>query len=190
MDTYFVRARSEHDDKTVEEFLNEVDGASTFAGTCHVLNRKNSGLSFGSYSHAFESLRDKYDFFFFTEDDFITAKHHYLKICLERIEGNGFVAAKGIGTKWGRHAHGGIGLSSTSILQKVWDKHGKLPYYEGELKDPLRNRKDKKFDRATITPFIKHGEVAFTNEIEKLGYKIVSSGDLTWHMEKKGMNVP
>lgn len=153
------------------DFLNELDGKSLPHGRIRILHRKNFGLSFGAYSHAFITLKADYDYFIFTEDDVTIARDGYASRGIEvfnKTKKCGFVAYLGLSTTGldlgpedALAAHGGIGLSSVDVLNEVARNYGALPHADESSPQ-------------TYADQLRYGEVAFTNKIYKLGYKLAS----------------
>jgi len=152
------------------EFVDKLNNKKLKNGKIIVIQNDNYGWSYGAFSRGFKELKDKYDYFIFTEVDVIVAKNNYAKISLETFNHNincGFVAYWGITFKLDEdtelvndnqiHAHGASGFSSKKVLEKVYNKYGKLPHSE------LTDKRD--YDK-----IIKEGEVKFTNVIHKMGY--------------------
>jgi hypothetical protein len=155
------------------KYINSISGAKISDGKVICFTRKNIGLSFGSYNDAFIKFRENYDYFLFTEDDWLIFKDNYLKIGIDILNKTylcGMVSYVGVTRIHKSHwkplnlnkrnaygSHGGIGLVSTKILNEVVHKNGSLPYYKGN----------------DYRMGIRYGELAFPNSIVKLGYKIV-----------------
>lgn len=154
-------------------FINQLEGKKINRGKIRILNRKNQGLSFGAYSDAFAKFRDQYDYFIFTEDDVLIYRDNYSKKGIDFLNSdkkNGFIAYVGL-TKLskdqikilnlskseGYSCHGGIGLSSTKILNKIFNKNNKLAHYSG----------------TDYQKGILYGETLFTADIAKEGYRLV-----------------
>lgn len=156
------------------EFLDRLHGRQFGHGKVHVIHRENFGRSFGGYNHAFKLLRNKYDYFIFTEDDILVARDGYASIAIKtflNVRNCGFVAYQGITDVAldlprgdAISAHGGVGLSSTKVLDDVVQHYGVLPHVE------------KKSSQAHLD-IIRNGEIPFTNKIHKLGYQLVSVPD-------------
>lgn len=152
------------------KFLKSVDGIKLHSGVVKVINRDNFGRSFGGYNHAFETFKDVYDYWIFTEDDIIINGDKYFKKTIDKFnesENNGFIALQNIsnqgldgslGDEW-LHAHGGVGLSSNKVLKELYEKEGMLPHC-------------KKEDSQVYENIIINGEIMFTNKIHQLGYKL------------------
>jgi hypothetical protein len=152
-------------------FLDGLDGRNLPHGRIRVLHRKNFGISFGAYNHAFLTLRGDYDYFIFTEDDVTISRNGYAHKGIEffnRTKNCGFVAYVGISKKAldlnfedALSAHGAIGLSSTVVLNRVVERVGSLPHADESSPQ-------------TYQDHLRYGEVAFTNKIYKLGFKLVT----------------
>ena len=166
MDTYFINSDVGYE--RGNKWLDEINGSQTKNGTLTVLHRKNIGGSFGAYDFAFRTLRDRYEYFLFTEDDlFIFGQNYYRKAVkfFERYS-LGFLAF--IDIEWVRnivHAHGGVGLTSRTILDRVFLKHGELPHFKGQWNDGV--------DKQQV---IREGEIPFTNSIYQMGYELERFG--------------
>lgn len=152
-----------------EKYLASINGLKLLRGRIRVITRINEGGSFGAYNAAFQLFKDEYDHFLFTEDDIMVGGENYYKKIVDKFrEGHGFVSLVGTCMTVGKeHAHGGVGLSSSHVLNTV---HGpRLPYY-GEGWD-----KEKVIDQ---------GEIPFTRKILSSGYSLVEYGDgKTWNLE-------
>lgn len=151
------------------QYLDTLDGLSLKRGKIRIFHRENYGRSFGGYNYAFMKLRNEYDYFIFTEDDIIVWVDGYARKGLEVMHNDphcGFVAYQGIAKKFKHHtlddsihAHGGVGLTSTIVLNKVVECYGFLPH--------ATLNSSQSYDE-----IIEKGEVAFTNVIHKLGFKL------------------
>lgn len=145
--------------------LIELESKPLTMGVVRTFTRPNVGLSFGAYADAFDRYKEDYDYFLFTEDDVLIGRHHFAKIGIDRFNSLpdcGFLAYVGVSVNHhvvGSHAAGGIGLTSTDVLLAVTRHYGRLSHYQSE------SNRDRWFH-------ILHGEIAFTNDIEKLGYTI------------------
>lgn len=151
-------------------YLKSINGAKTRTGYLYSYSRENFGRSFGGYNDAFSKFRHKYDYFIFTEDDVLLNGNNYALSALEQIESKpevGFVAFLGVsdrgivkgGTFRLVHAHGGVGISKTKVLDQIFQRDGSLPYSSCPSEQGIEE-------------IIIHGEVPFTNEIAKLGYSL------------------
>lgn len=140
-DTDLVIVNHDNQDPLAHEFLNSLDGKPLKNGKVRILNRPiiNQDLSFGSYKYAYHMLKSEYDYWFFNEDDIVPLKSGLISNMINILESDksvGFVAAlqytncvhvfnfdenNYITSTGGHvpHAHGGVGLTSTNILEKV-----------------------------------------------------------------------
>ena len=159
--------------QNANNFIESLNNKKISHGKILTLNRKNIGMSYGSYSDAFIKFRNYYDYFLFTEDDMAIIRDNYLKIGLDIFKTSkdiGFLAYIGINkytddNRWKQpgikkkdaiSCHGATGLSSTIILNKVIQTHGCLPHHKG----------------LDYNKSITYGEVAFPNSIIQLGYRL------------------
>ena len=149
-----------------DQYLDSLHGKCLKHGKVRVMHRENVGLSFGSYNHAFSVLGSDYDYYLFTEDDIIINGNRYVEIGINTFleqKNCGFVAYLALGyddnIKDKAAAAGGIGLTSYAVLNHVCQVNGSLSYFNGSS---LENR----------WQHILHGELAFTNDINKLGYAL------------------
>ena len=152
--------------KKGNQFVNLLTNIKLNYGNIIVIQNDNMGWSYGAYNRGFQELKNHYDYFIFTEDDVIIAKDNYAKIGLElfiNTKNCGFVSYVGINHKNSfensvcPHAHGGMGLTSSQVLNKVIQQYGKLPHSESFEKDKV----------------ILEGEIKFTNVIYKMGYSLI-----------------
>jgi hypothetical protein len=151
------------------DYLNGLDGKKLKKGIVRVFHRENYGRSFGGYNYAFIKLREDYDYFIFTEDDIVIWQDGYAREGLNVLNKNpscGFVAYQGVTKKFNDrsvedaiHVHGGVGMASTKVLNAVVERCGCLPHAGFSETQKYEN-------------IIEKGEVAFTNEIYKLGFQI------------------
>jgi len=152
------------------DWLNSINGTKTHSGKIIILNRDNFGRSFGGYNEAFQKYKNDYDYWIFTEDDIlINGKEYFSKSILEFESDKeiGFLALQGINNEglYGKsgpevvHAHGGVGLSNTKVLNELTEKLGSLPFAD-------ESKSQEYYD------IIELGEIAFTNQISRLGYKL------------------
>lgn len=155
------------------KFIEDINNQRIKRGKIIAYTRENFGLSYGSYNDAFKNFKQNYDYFLFTEDDWLIYKKDYLKIGIDILNNNpkagmvAYVAVTKIDkSKWNElnlnkntayGCHGGIGLSSTEILKNIENKFGSLPHY---TKDDYRES-------------ITFGEVRFPNSFVQLGYELV-----------------
>jgi hypothetical protein len=145
-------------------YLSSLDGSRTFAGHLRVLTKDNFGNSLGGYNHAYELLRDGYDYWTFTEDDILITGPGWLRRCIdtfERQEKAGFVALQGLSSEFALHAHAGMGTTHVRVLDAVRAFWGALPH---------RQRQESQRD----VDHIVFGEVMFTHIIKRLGYELVT----------------
>jgi len=151
------------------EFINKINGSEIARGTLRVIERPNTGLSFGGYSCAFGMFRDKYRFWIFTEDDILYVRPNYAADSLEFLKEKKchYVTPLRISDKHRRpHCYGGAGFTKRGVLDKVagcFD--GKLPFHDASP----NVKADGSFKHHL---FVRHGEIALTNTVVQLGMKL------------------
>ena len=173
VDVYFVNNNIGF--KEGNEWLDSIHGTKTKNGYLYVIHRANIGGSFGAYNHAYQELKNKYEYFLFTEEDlFVFGKEYYTK-ALDRYRelDIGFLSFIDVERRRNPvHCHGGVGLTSKRILEKVEEIHGCLPH-SGEEFNKIKT--------------IREGEIPFTNTIHKLGYEMARMGEVEDWNEKNNL---
>lgn len=131
--------------------------------------RPNDGGSFGAYNHAFQKYRREFNWWMFTEDDIVIGGPRYYDRFVDRFDSVkwcGMVAAVGVyeGDRNPTHAHGGVGLTHRTVLEAVCAANdGDLPYPKAMT--------------GWNRPDAVSGEIAFTNAMAKLGFKLIPFGN-------------
>lgn len=189
-DCDFLIVNHDIESPRVYDYLSALEGTQLKNGIIRVLHRPivNNDLSFGSYKYAFYKFKNEYDYWYFTEDDVLPLRENYIKEMIDIIENDpliGFIAAVNFAEhpvhrftldkdnyieKTGNHpphAHGGVGLTTTKILQNLG---AKLPFY---FNTPNINGSASK-----TTPKGNYvgdtTEIEFTNVFTQVGYKLKS----------------
>ena len=171
LDVYFVNNDVGWD--IGNSFISKINGTKLKRGHVFVLNKENYGRSFGCYDYAFQKLKDRYNYFIFTEDDILINGDGYASLGVRffsQIPDCGFLAYQSISNasdgldlsseeKRLAHAHGGVGITSNNVLSHVFSKHGYLPHA-------------KKDQSQEFVDIIRFGEIPFTNIIHQLGYRL------------------
>jgi hypothetical protein len=105
-----------------------------------VLTRENSGMSYGSWSHAYDVYGDQFDYYILMEDDYVPCLDHFDRALLERIDAwptAGYLCTyyethnrKGY-AHWKPHAAISNGMMRAATLAAVKRKFGRVPYLDG-----------------------------------------------------------
>tara|TARA_B100000519_G_scaffold3808_1_gene3715 strand:- start:7235 stop:7960 length:726 start_codon:yes stop_codon:yes gene_type:complete len=103
------------------------------------LSRENVGISYGAYSHAVDTFIDDFDFFIFSEDDFIFCQNNFDRIYKEKfysIDNASMVAAVSQNYDGYNRKHASVSIYGTSkeILKRIISDHGKLPFLDKDLR--------------------------------------------------------
>lgn len=124
-----------------------------------VLQRPNIGLSYGSWSHAFDTYGEKFDYYFFMEDDYHYTLHNFDKTMIEIYEEKdcGYLCwlyERG-------HAAVSCGLASSKALSKVKNHFGDLPHSTNP----------------SNVYASQGGQIEFSKAFEKVGMKVSHTAD-------------
>ncbi len=170
LSTDVVIVNNDVDYEDGNDYLRSLEGVKIHSGKIKILFRKNIGRSFGGYNHAFKKFRKKYDYFIFTEDDILVNYDGYAKKAVELFDKHENVGAvayqstslqnlEGESGDEFLHIHGGVCLSSTKVLNELYEKLGNLPYSSVD---------------EDYMEIIRKGEIPFSNEIHKMGYDLIN----------------
>ncbi len=148
MDLILVNSEVENPKPEYEDYLNylsEIDGASTKNGNIIVLHKNNIGLSHGAFDYAFQKYIDQYDYWYFSEDDYVNIAEGIVPMAIEELQssnigfvstlmirksnvkekgwrvagGTGLIPVFGVENCDGWFALGGTGITSTEILKQI-----------------------------------------------------------------------
>jgi len=104
------------------------------AGTpLQVLHRDNKGQSYGSYSDVYAQHRDNFDYYIFIEDDYIPSQDNFDKelITIFNEKPNcGYLCSLFLDNEYGPHAALSNGITSSEVLELIWEKFGEIPHQE------------------------------------------------------------
>jgi hypothetical protein len=193
LDTIFVN----HDVSEVlpearagREWLDARNGQPTRSGIIRVLHRpwaRGIGGSFASFNFAFKALRDRYEYWFFTEDDVMPIANGYYAQAVRQLQTNKRVAYV-CAWRYERldmkalapHCHGGCGATHISFLNRIYHERGSLPFsplpMPGAVLWGLQEGQDNKASQSEVEEwyrrFEQDGEVAFTNAFVQQGYAL------------------
>lgn len=119
-----VVPRCEDEPPEFTRFLDSLPSA-----VCTVLRRSNAGLSYGSWTEAYERTRHEFDGFIFVEDDYIFAVHDFDRALVDMAFGHGAGLVCGAVLPFGATLHPAIALGyvSTEALDK-WAGYRPLPH--------------------------------------------------------------
>tara|TARA_Y100000034_G_scaffold133851_1_gene200653 strand:+ start:716 stop:2170 length:1455 start_codon:yes stop_codon:yes gene_type:complete len=169
MDFDIIIVNNESDNSYTDELLNNIDGTPSKNGMIKVIHRENIGISYGAFNHAYQLFKDKYDYWFFTEDDIILNKTNWYKAMYDELINSMenddtivYVTPNGINSTHPKsHVFNGCGLTHSKYLEQVCSinsgelPHGKFIGMEGFHPDKM----------VAINT-----EINFTNIFIKLGY--------------------
>jgi len=158
--------------REVRSLVRHSDGARTPNGVIRVFERQNIGLSFGAFDYAFNRFAGMYDYWHFLEDDHIVVADGQLRSDYFQFkdvgEDLGFIASVGCSDVMARHAHGGCGVTTRTVLQAQRQKNFSPELGRHHL--PFWNS-----GRDGAEDHNWHGEVPFTSGIAADGFKLVDS---------------
>ena len=137
-----------------------------------IIDRENSGLSYGCFSHAYAQFTNQFDYYIFMEDDYVFVKDNFDKIMTHLIKSKhncGYLCGLILDqTNSPFERHGGIsyGIAKQAALEKIAEIYGRIPYREN----------------STNCMEIAMTQVEFTRAFIEAGYEIQ---DLTSHYKAK-----
>lgn len=200
IDLDVIAVNHDTNDSDINKFLSLYNGTKLNRGTLKVLNRPriSSDLSFGSYKYAFYKFQNEYDYWFFTEDDILVLDSKAIidmKNELDNDPNIGFVAAINF-EKYGNHlfnldeegyikstanhpphAHGGIGMTTTKIINKVISEY---PNYI--LTPNIRKDLNQEVNTTQMSDYgdEHNNEIEFSNIFTKIGLKLKALKSLNY----------
>lgn len=196
IDTDLIIVNHDTGDKEVLDFLSSYENRKTLNGKVRIINRPriSGDFSIGSYKYAFHLLKNEYDYWFFSEDDIEPLRDNIIKDMIDMLESDekiGFISALNFlnykthkykelngyiesTNGWPPHAHGGMGLTSTYLMELVTKgtdffstpnilSYDNNSYTYSEVKNSYDNEN--------------HQEIHFSNIFCKAGYKLKSFSD-------------
>lgn len=144
--------------------LISYNGHKTKNGEIKVEFRENLGGSFGGYYYTFLKYKDKYDYWFFCEDDVLIYKPKYMINFIDYIDSDenlGFVCLAPISYYGNRpHSGGGCGLTSTDKFLRSRPTY----YMEEHFKVSL--------SKGNHYKYFEEYEIDFTNTFIRSGMSI------------------
>ena len=124
--------------------------------------RDNYGMSYGAWSDMFVKYKNEFDYYIFNEDDYFFVQDNFDEYLINKfnsLPNCGYLA----GLIREQYAYGNLkcagmstGISSFTVLKKVFDKYGELPHSKG------KNYYDNEIE----------GQINQTHLLLKLGYEI------------------
>jgi len=168
-DTIIVNNRSGF--KEGDEYIRSINGQKTRSGGIISIEMDNIGGQFGSYDRAYSEFAGKYDYWILNEDDIVITGYHYYKKLIDKNESCyaiiGIVYPSVYDRRVPLHAASAALLLHKDVLEQIKKINGKLPH-------PVIN---------SYKARVRDGEIAWSQRIEELGYKIVYTGLERWDHE-------
>jgi hypothetical protein len=124
-------------DEVCPEYLQTLEDLNQGKFDCgspiSLINRENKGLSYGAFSHVYGLHHQKFEYYIFTEDDYVFVIDDFDKILVEMIEQkgpkcgylSGIVRDRGT---YNEHAGCSVGIIRSTCLEDVWNIHQMLPH--------------------------------------------------------------
>ena len=129
-----------NESKSYTDWILGLNNSHTKNGTPIVVHPvPNIGRSYGQWSRMFDIYRDKFTHYIFIEDDYVPVRDGFDKILVNMFESKrhlkcGYLCGLILdetgryGAEMKKHAAISNGISSTEVLEAVWEKHGCLPH--------------------------------------------------------------
>jgi hypothetical protein len=93
--------------------------------------RQNKGFSYGAWNDVFKKYREEFDYYIFNEDDYFIADDNfddYLVKSFNQYQNCGYFCGVAYEQDYyPTHAANCFGITSSKILNEIYQKHGKLP---------------------------------------------------------------
>lgn len=155
-----------------ESLLREINHTKSKNGNFKLLVRPNVGLSFAAYNAAFLKYMVDYDYWFFTEDDYIVIKERTYKRALEQLyyyKYQAFIGIVGVSTHFcfPPHVGGGVGITTREVLRDVLRHNRSDDFPNGCLPHHVNT-----YNNYENQEWL--GEIRFTNVIHQLGYRLIN----------------
>ena len=163
----FVIPKNTSEPREFRNYLNSIPSKINKTKVV-ILEKENIGLSYGSFSYAFEIYKEKFDYYIFLEDDYIFVEDNFDKTLiniLDTAKNCGYLAATVYrGLKAAKHPSNFNGITTSKVLSKIWGRYGKLPYSLNASYNGAQNE----------------GQIAYGEQLIALGYQLC---DLTPYYE-------
>ena len=182
-DTIIVNQDNDYEEGN--SWLESINGMETRCGRIYCISRENTGRNFAAYRYGYETFKNDYDYFMFIPDDYVMLAKGYYKESIDRYlkyekenENCAVLALVGTGTAMydiedllkTTHAHDGISLIHKKYIEEHYEKIGPLA-----AATSAKNVISDNYEGTDIIhEHVTGGEIPFTNNFIKLGYKIVS----------------
>lgn len=136
------------------------------------LIRENSGISYGGYSHSIDHFINDFDFFIFSEDDWVFCHDNFDKYLLDKFNENlntSMICAvssendPSSHAMHGRHASVSIFGSSKQKIKEIITKYGNLPYSNDGYANGQAYQTSKFFEVGMVIDIIKDFFVKFSD---------------------------
>lgn len=136
--------------------------------------RENSGISYGAFSDIFGKYKKEYDYYIFSEDDYIFVQDNWDEYLVDKYNSYSdcgyFCVLSREPARWfqyKKHAGNSIGISSSDNLLKVYNYSGqKLPHPESDEKYSGKDNINKRYLN------YERGQIDFTFNFLKVGLNI------------------
>ena len=123
--------------KEYSKFMNEIEvqGKLKDGTPVEVLRVENEGLSYGQFSKSFEKHKDSFDYYIFTEDDYVPVIDNFDNILtnLYKEKKAGFLCGLVVDYNYDinmmKHGSVATGIIGIECLKKIHDFFGKIPYH-------------------------------------------------------------
>tara|TARA_B100000287_G_scaffold59131_1_gene51896 strand:- start:252 stop:1091 length:840 start_codon:yes stop_codon:yes gene_type:complete len=192
MDTIFVNPRNDENPcyKEYLDYLNSLNGQKTKNGNIIVEHRENTGISFGSMNYAWQKYKDDYDYFYFTEDDYVNISEGFVGAGVNILKNNpefGMVAT--LQRTERKYPKGNSAIYSNKALKLTFG-NGNIPHVtEPHLQHSMRRHTDQE-RRCGLRVRNAGYDISNLPEgfdvIEKIGYNDNSTDDRSEKAKKAG----
>jgi hypothetical protein len=163
-----VNSRGLEDNENISKLLSILPEKLQKAST-EILIRENVGLSYGAFSDVYTKYRRNYDYYFFTEDDYLFCEDFFdttLILMLMENENPGFLCAATRDMQpFGKHAGNSTGVLTSKSLEAVFMDEGCIPH--------VREFQTDKYENVEIPSQVLH-----STSITKRGFSLTDIGKI------------
>ena len=183
MDTIIVN--NDSGDKRGAKLCKSIHKLKTKSGRLLLMTRRNEGLSFGAFSHAYKHFKKDYNYWLFNEDDQHIIKNNYYPAAISMLKNDPTIGFCALGPiiPAGEliHSGGGFGITSSLNLENVCKIFGDIAAVPESYTCHNKSDRYPSFNGhrcyceegyGVTGRDLQIGEIFFTNKFVRAGYQL------------------